>query len=418
MMKADLAVIGAGPAGLAAAAAARRAGAEVIVLDESLAPGGRLLCQVHENHSKPAGERWWIGRDVARRLLDEAARAGVTRIMTSAEVWGVFRDDPQSGPWKVMVGGAAPVEIDAGAVLIATGAAEQPAPLPGWTLPGVVTVGAAQVLVNQWRVKPGGRAVIVGLDPLAFTATHSLVMAGVSVVGMVNPAPGPLTGEAAVPSAVVARLSGLSRLAPSTLMRVAGPLFSCRRAAALAASFYLWPALKAWGTPIMLRHAAVAVLGDTVVEGVMVAAQRPGGGLVPGSERVVKADLVCLSGGLHPLAELAASAGCEFTYVPDLGGHLPLHGPFGQTTVKGLFVAGNATGVESAPVAVEQGRLAGLGIALWLDGREPAEIARATREAAAAVERARAEAPLKFLPRIAAGRAEMARRWQSSGGAA
>ncbi|GAA3312893.1 hypothetical protein GCM10020331_001720 [Ectobacillus funiculus] len=104
------------------------------------------------------------------------------------------------------------------------------------------------------------------------------------------------------------------------------------------------------------------------MEGVRVAEISATGEVVPGTEKkVVSADFVCIAGGLTPMSELAAVAGCSFCYVPELGGHVPLHNECMQTNLKGLYVAGNITGVESAKVARTQGVVAGLAIARELN---------------------------------------------------
>lgn len=439
----DLAVVGAGPAGLSAAIAARRLGLSVTVLDEAPRPGGRLLCQLHEDPSKPPGRRLWVGRKVAADLVGEAVDAGA-RLLMSAPVWGFFEGEtptdpagataaPAAGSWLVMVGGGGlrpnvdipaaanpPAQVQARAVLIATGAAEQPLPVPGWTMPGVVAAGAAQVAVNQWHARPGNRAFIIGMGPLAFTTAYALTMAGVQVVGLANPPPGALAGDQAVPANVISELSRLAHLAPSRLLRAAGPLARSAAVAKAAAALYALPLVKVWGAPVMLRHAAVEVCGSgsepgsgaVSVSAVKVMRQRPDGSLVAGSQREVQADLVCLAGGLSPLAELSAAAGCDLAFVAELGGYMPVHGPFGQTTVPGVYVAGNATGVESAPVAIEQGALTGQAIALLLRGRGEDEVWAITGEARSRISAARRQASLQFRPGIQNGREAMARLWR------
>jgi len=407
-MRVDLAVVGAGPAGLSAAVAAREKGINVIVIDEGLEPGGRLLSQVHVDPSKPVTERIWIGRTVASSLVRRAEKLGV-RLMMATTVWGLFRSGEL---WSVMLNSGGPSEVLARAVLIATGSAEQPLPVPGWTLPGVITAGAAQVMVNQWRVRPGHRAFIVGMDPLAFATVHGLTMAGVRVLGIANPPPGVPAGDQGVPREVLGRLADLSHLAPSVLMRLGGPVSRSRAVARLACALYVRPVLRVWGAAVMLRHAVVEVEGDAEVSHVVLSPQRPDGTVAGGIRQRVPVDTVCLAGGLAPLTELAAVAGCKFTYLPELGGHVPLHGPFGQTTLPGIFVAGNVTGVESAPVVAEQGGLAGQAIGLLLNGESRDTVEAATAAAGVRVCRARDQASLRFLPGVVEGRRAMEHAWK------
>ncbi|MDU5951034.1 MAG: NAD(P)/FAD-dependent oxidoreductase, partial [Paenibacillus macerans] len=132
----DLLIVGAGPAGLSAAAEAAGHGLGVVVLDEFPEPGGRMLGQFHEEKG-----HWWVGRREAEQLLEKCAALGV-EIRCGISVYGMARQDDR---WVVRTTGGA---LAAANVLLATGAAEIPRPCPGWTLPGVMSIGAAQVLAN------------------------------------------------------------------------------------------------------------------------------------------------------------------------------------------------------------------------------------------------------------------------------
>src|SRR5699024_3600722 len=103
----------------------------------------------------------------------------------------------------------------------------------------------------------------------------------------------------------------------------------------------------------------------------------PDGDIVPGTEELIEVDFVCIAGGLYPLAELAALAGCPFYHIPELGGHVPLHNEKMETTQDGLYVAGNITGIEGAKVAISQGVVAGYSALQQIHGQYDAEITRA-----------------------------------------
>ncbi|HYF93033.1 MAG TPA: FAD-dependent oxidoreductase [Symbiobacteriaceae bacterium] len=393
----DLVVVGAGPAGIGAATVAANHGLSVVVLDEHPRPGGRLLGQLHElpRHG------WWRGAEIAAAMVAEARAAGV-EMMSGAAVWGIR---PQ---WEVLVTGAPCAEIRAPRVLIATGAVEKSVPIPGWTLPGAMTAGAAQVLVNVHRVKPGRKALLVGVNVLTLTIARELAMAGVEVVGIVLPPAGALAGASASPVRVVEQLGPMADLAPSPLLRMAGKLFNGGRGA-LGAALFPSGGVKVWGIPLLLRQAAVEILGDGEVTGVMLQKVGPHGEPA-GRLRRVELDVVCISDGLSPLGELAMQAGCRFAEIPDLGGRVPLYGPDLQTTAPGLFVAGNITGIEGAPVAMAQGRLAGYGIAAHagrcaLDSDE-------VRRARGALDEARATSAVTFMPNLHRGLQALAAAWQ------
>jgi thioredoxin reductase len=117
------------------------------------------------------------------------------------------------------------------------------------------------------------------------------------------------------------------------------------------------------GVPILISHTVQEVFGSNCVEGAVIVNLDKKWKPILGSERKLKVDLVCLSVGLTPLTELAWMAGCKFTYIPGLGGHIPIHNWNMESSKKDLYIAGDLTGIEEASTALEEGRLAGLAIA-------------------------------------------------------
>jgi sarcosine oxidase subunit alpha len=401
----DLVVLGAGPAGLTAATVAARGSARVLVVDESPIPGGRLPLQLHEG---PRG--WRMGRVEAGELTRDAEAAGV-RIVLGASAWGLFpRWELYVAPVDPGARDGIPDQVSARAVLIATGATQIPLALPGWTLPGVLSGGAAQMLVNVQRTRPGRRAVVVGVDPLAVTVAHQLSLGGVEVRAIVPPAPGPFTLGATSPAETIRQLARLAAYAPSAGLRVAGQVIEGVGGAGLAAHFFPREGVSAWGIPLMLRRATTAVLGRTAVTSVRVADLDARGALVPGSEEEWPVDTVVTSAGLSPLTELAQLAGIPLVHLPELGGHVPLHGPDLETPVEGVFVAGSVTGVAGAPVAAAQGHVAGLSVLRWLGLVTPADAATRLEPERAALARARQDA-LPLMPETERGLARLAEMW-------
>lgn len=401
-MKVDLLVAGAGPAGLTAAAAAAEHGLDVMVVDEHPHPGGQLRGQLHE----VPGRGWVRGHEEAERIAARARAAGV-RVVHGTAVWTL-----EPG-WNVHVRGRELAgRVVAPQVVLATGAAERPAVVPGWTLPGVMTVGAAQVLANVHRVRPGGRAVVAGVNVLALSIARELALAGVQVLGIGLPPPGALNGARAVPEQVILGMARLARLAPSPILRLGGAVGRSPAGARLGARFYPARGFSVWGIPIWLRQAIVNIEGSEQVEAVQLQAVSPSGKLLPGGRRL-EVDLVCVSAGLYPLVELAAAAGCRMAHVPSLGGTVPLVDAHLRTTAPGLYAAGSITGIEGAGVAEAQGTLAGLAVVADSGRLAPTEAAHRLAQAAAGVAAARARAPIQFDPGTAAGRAEVLRLMQS-----
>jgi len=395
-------IIGAGPAGLAAAITLAEKNIEVLVIDEYLYAGGRLLGQLYEE--KPG--TWWNGIVESERLLERAKAVHVEFLLQTSvsdlekidRTWiihttkGVFRTQH---------------------LLLATGAAESPFPIPGWTLPGVMSVGAAQVMTNVHRVKPGKRGVIVGVNVLSSAIAMELQLAGVQVAAITLPPATLLTEGNSHPLEVMNSLLHVAHMAPSPFVKMGSKFMKNDFMKKLGITFYPKNGVKMWDIPIMLRKAVIEIVGKNQVEGVVLATVNTDGSIVKGSEQRIKADFICIAGGLYPLVELASLAGCPFHYIEQLGGFIPLHNEQMETNLEGLYVAGNITGIEGAKVALAQGEVAALTIAQRLNGGASNHDIKLSIQA---VEKTRAIAHIQFHPEILAGRQQMKQIWNESVG--
>jgi len=387
----SLLIIGAGPAGLNAAIAAAEQGLDVKVIDEFPKVGGRLLGQLHQ---EPNGE-WWNGIEMSEKLHQKALKAGVdiqcevsvVDISQSATGWTVYTSKGMMETRKL---------------LLATGATETPIPIPGWTLPGVMSIGAAQVMGNVHRVKPGNTCVIIGANVLSMAIANELRLCGVQVKEVIIPSVGPVSKDAAAPEKVLASLMKLTHLAPTAILRQAGKLGKFINPS-FAIKYFPRRGIKLFGIPIRIKTAAVEIIGEDHVTGVRTVIVSSDGEMVQGTEKVTEADFVCIAGGLAPMSELASIVGCSFKYVQELGGHVPVHNERMQTNVQNLFVAGNITGVESAKVAMAQGKVAGLAIASGSNGTSK-EVELLLNTAIEEVRKIRAEALIQFQPGISKAR--------------
>lgn len=396
----DALIVGAGPAGLKAAAELGQLGFRVLVVDEYPEPGGRLLGQ-----SSPPGGARWDGRQVARQLTQQAEKAAA-RLCLGTPVYNLER-----GPdgFRARLGPAS-AAVAARTVLVATGATELPIPLPGWTLPGVLTVGGGQVLWSVYGVAPGRRGYIVGTGALSFAVAQELAAGGVQVAGIVLAPPGPerahLGSVASQWDQLVAQRAG----APPWIRIGAAWLASSRRRR-LSLAALPFGGVPAFGTRLRLGAAAVAIDGGQAVEAVTLRRMTAEGRLY-GPVCQEPADFVLLSGGLRPLADLISAAGATMMVEGALGGAVPVLDPGGQTSVPGLFAAGSATGVEGAAVAMAQGALAGLAMARRLGA--PVDDHRLT-EARIAVGQVRSSARFSFRTGIEAARARVEAAWPGGG---
>ncbi len=319
MIETEFAIVGAGPAGLSAAFEAGRAGTRTLMIDENQAPGGQLFKQIHKFFGSKEHWAGTRGIDIGNKLLEETEKAGVN-VMLDTVVWGIFDD----GKTLAIKHQGSVGRVHAQKVLLATGASENALSFPGWTLPGVLGAGAAQTLVNLHRVLPGTKVLMVGSGNVGLIVAYQLLQAGAKVVAVVEALPE--IGGYGVHASKIRRM----------------------------------------GVPILVRHTIKEVSGDKKVERATITQIDDQWGPILGTEREFDVDTICIAVGLHPLAELAWIAGCEFDYIAELGGHVPFHNKNMETTVAGLYVAGDAAGIGEATAAMEEGRLVGVDVARCL----------------------------------------------------
>ncbi|HEF1903858.1 TPA: FAD-dependent oxidoreductase [Bacillus cereus] len=395
----DVIIIGAGPAGLSASISCARFGLKVLVIDEFMKPGGRLLGQLHQ---EPTGE-WWNGIEESKRLHEEAESLSV-HIRCGVSVYNLDKDENN---WFVHTNIGT---LEAPFVLLATGAAEYSIPLPGWTLPGVMSIGAAQVMTNVHRVQVGKKGIIIGANILSFAILSELQLAGIKVDHIVLPEKSELSQKAGEPEEVLNSLLNAAHLAPSAILRIGSHFMKYDWIRKAGLTFYPNSGMKINGTPLHLGKAALEIIGTDQVEGVRIANIDSKGNVINGSEKIYEADFVCIAGGLYPLAELAAVAGCPFHYISELGGHVPLHSETMETPLPGLFVAGNITGIESGKIAMAQGTVAGLSIAKYASKKRDI-VDQHLSHAIQNVHFVRQKAAIQFNPMVDIGRRKMNDLW-------
>ncbi len=177
--EADIVVIGAGPAGMAAATLAARSGARVTLLDEQDGPGGQIWRSIT---SASKARLQTLGPDYAAGLTpaQDFAQSGAEHIRR-ATVWQVTRE----GVVNYLSAGAS-CSIRAKRVILCSGAMERPFPIPGWTLPGVMTAGAAQILLKSADTVPTQPAVLAGCGPLLYLLAWQYVRAGVPIAAIID----------------------------------------------------------------------------------------------------------------------------------------------------------------------------------------------------------------------------------------
>ncbi|OKK22689.1 oxidase [Streptomyces sp. CB00455] len=337
----DLAVVGAGPAGLAAAVVAAGHGLRVALLDAGEQPGGQYYRRPAPGLGAARPEalhHGWAAFAAREAGLRAHVAAGRIRYLPAHHVWSVL---PEGDGWRLhAVTGHGPGERAAGvparAVLIATGAHERQLPFPGWTLPGVIGAGGAQAMLKGGLVLPGRRVVVAGSGPLLLAAVRSLAAAGATVPAVV---------EAAAYTAYVPN-------APALL----------RNPAKLGEGAVYGGSLLRHRVRLLTRHAVTEAHGADRVEAVTVARLDRDWRPLPGTARRIPCDALAVGHGLVPQLELATGLGCATGR--DLDGTPALVLDAGQrTTVPGVWAAGETGGIGGAGLAFTEGEIAAHAIA-------------------------------------------------------
>src|SRR5690625_2394843 len=246
----DVIIVGAGPAGLSAAISSREHGLRALVLDEFPKIGGRLLGQLHQ---EPNGE-WWNGIKETE-ILKERAFELETEIRCGVSVYHIEKPDDH---YLIHTNKGV---FTAGNVLIATGAAETAAPIPGWTLPGVMSIGAAQVMTNVHRVRVGEKGIVVGVNVLAAAIARELQLAGVDLHSMALPTTNVVSEDQGNPRKVMERLVRIAHLAPSAFIKFGSKFATFEFVRNIALNFYPKDGIKMWDMPIHLRKAIKEING-------------------------------------------------------------------------------------------------------------------------------------------------------------
>lgn len=326
MKRYDLIIVGAGPSGLSAGIEAAKRGLRVVIFDENEKPGGQLFKQIHKFFGSKEHRAKVRGFVIGQQLLDEAAEAGV-EVVLNATVIGLYQDK------EVVVKRGDEIEHFKGnAVIIATGAAENMVTFPGWTLPGVIGAGAAQTMMNLHGVLPGKRVLMLGSGNVGLVVSFQLEQCGCEVVALVDAAP--RVGGYGVHAAKVART----------------------------------------GVPFYLSHTIVKAEGEECVTGVTIAEVDSKFQFIPGTEKHFDVDTICLAVGLSPMSQLLKMAGCKMEDNPKRGGQVPICDEYGRTSLPGVFVAGDVSGIEEASSAMIEGRMAGIVAAEYLGYMEKEEL--------------------------------------------
>ncbi len=342
MLDCEIAVVGGGPAGLCAAAEASEWGAELLLLDRDRIPGGQLVKQTHRFFGSEAQRAGTRGIDIAGILHDRLEASPSATVWREADAVARYDDGvlgvERRGRWE---------KIRPKKLILATGAAEKTLAFPGSDLPGVYGAGAVQTLMNVHGVRPGHRVLMVGAGNIGLIVSYQLLQAKIGVAAVVE-----ATHEV---GGYWVHASKIRRL----------------------------------GVPILTGHTILEVTGTDSVRGAVVAEIDENWKIQPGTRREIECDAVCLAVGLGPLGDLMWQCGCEMAWISELGGYVPRRNEEMETSVEGVYVAGDAAGIEEASAAMMEGRLAGLAAAHALGYVPPDQFSRIRSEIASELHRLR-----------------------------
>jgi len=314
-MKTDVLIVGGGPSGLAAAYEVASRGYKVTIVDESWELGGNLRHQTQSIDVMPTMLSGLNGFEIVENLLNNLQKFSIEYLLQH-EVIGFYADGSIG-----LANGQEIKKITPKSIIVATGAAESAVPFPGWTFPGVMTIGAAQVLINREHIKPGEKTIVIGSSDMALEIAKQIHDVGIQVIGVVE----------------------------STDKMSAHNEKAVRR-------------FQQTGIPVYLQTEVVSATGRERVSEVLLRSAK-----LQNSDKKYLVDFVCIDGGREPIIELLSILNCQLTQQKNLGGSLPYYTSDFQTSVSGVFVAGQAAGITCHAGIFITGAIAGISAVDYLE---------------------------------------------------
>jgi thioredoxin reductase/bacterioferritin-associated ferredoxin len=340
----DTIVVGAGPGGAEAALAAASHGHVVALIDEQPAAGGQIWRAPTSGFPGKDDAEAQAGDKLRRRLASSSVET-----FFGHRVWSVV--EARRGPGRSFrvdtVGSEATVALSASSVVVATGAHERVVPFPGWTLPGVIGLAAATVLMKSQGVAPGRRVVVAGCGPLLFAVSAALARAGVEVQAVADIAP---------------RRAWL-RAAPTILGR--------GRLAARGAGWLV--RTLASGARLLTGYGVRRAEGDDQVRRVVLGPVNADGGIAIGAECAFEVDALIVGHGLSTASEITRLLRAEHRFDRLRGGWIPVVDAAFLTSVPGLYAIGDGAGLRGQEAATLAGRRVGVDLGRAVGALQPAD---------------------------------------------
>ena len=352
MREVELIIIGGGPAGITAATEAARIGASVALIDENENLGGKVFGPTGNGIKGSASDK--IEKDIRSQILKDFNRVSdKICVFLNTEVWDIVDQrivllSPRAGSDKQIK------RIKGEKLIISIGAFEKAIPFPGWTLPGVFSVGGLNTLVKK-KILPGERFLLAGAGPLQLVLANHLINAGANLSAIVNAA-------------------SLRDITASAFQ-----LFASIDSLKLRSGFDYLRNIKRHNIPIYRSHIISRILGTSEVEKAEIVEVDRSWNPVRGTEKEINVDTIAYGFGLIPCTELTRLCGCKHIYDEHLGYWRVELNDRMETTVPGVFAAGDGLTIKGYSAAIEEGRVAAIEACTQLDRVDKREVDRLLR---------------------------------------
>jgi D-hydroxyproline dehydrogenase subunit alpha len=340
----DVVVVGMGPAGMTAAVESAERGLRVAVFDENPRPGGQIYRQSPHEFKRTDGLAPGLKNQAGQQLIDRFNQlSGTIEIFQNTLIWGIFDDRELTFKRDQTCDG-----VGFNKLILCEGACERTVPFPGWTLPGVMTLGGLQKFILHQRVLPGQRVLLSGSGPLLLAVGAEVLKAGAESLTLCE----------------ASNMKGAFRLLMELLLQ---------RGLLSEAFSYLGPILKRL-IPVHRSRAVIAARGDGRVEEVDTARLDDNWKPIPGTGKTFRVDVVGLGFGFQPMARLCRLAGCRLEFDLNQRAFKPVVDANMRTSRTDIYAAGDSAGIGGSRMALVEGQLAALHAASTFGTLPPGEL--------------------------------------------
>lgn len=312
----EIAIIGAGPAGLKAAITIADLGGKVLLIDENPYVGGQLLKQTHKFFGSKDLYCGFRGFEIAKILEEEIKKRENIELFLNTCAVGLYLEENKKV--VALLKDEKILKLTTNVLIIATGAYENFLLFENNDLPGVYGAGAVQTLVNQYGIRPGRSCLMVGSGNIGLIVAYQLLQADIKVRAVIE---------------ILPKVTGW---------------------------YVHYAKLKRCGVPILTSHTIIKAIGKDEVTGAIIAKVNRNFKVIKGTEKRLKVDFICLAVGLTPFTDLLWQVNAQLKYIPELGGFVPYYDENYETSIPGIFVCGDVSGIEEASTAMVEGEIAGI----------------------------------------------------------